>query len=509
LKFNYIQVDSLPRLAWCARVEKGSDAVAVYHGAQVETCSDFFAEGAWNGGFNAEDFARATILCGTGGQLFDGGVRFVSSTDRCSPVFSIRKPDAVYVSNSPVFVLSVAGEKPDPIYPFYGYDLVRIWRQGLFCLDGKFRTMSGTPLCMHLCARMSLGPDLSVSFETHPLDPCFQGFEQYKQLLTDGIAAVLRNSRDPKRNAPFEPLAAVTKGYDSSAIAALAASAGCKEAVTLADSNLPDPTMDCGDEIAGILGMSCSRYDRRAYREQEPPVDAEFALFTLSSSAPVAAFEKKLHQRVFLCGQFGGIIWEEKQSCLIDSLSDARVRVVTGMGHVEFRLRAGYLVFMPAYIGGRHHRAVHAITTSEAMRNWKVGGDYDRPIPRRIVEEAGVPRNAFGVEKHAGGHVEFVQDKIFSVRGLEAYERFVRDSHAAVPGWRYRTWRFCEISQDWFWRNTRSLRRRNVLSSASQRRFPFLLNREPRLIPWKYMFLFQWTVDSLKSRYQVPERDGV
>jgi hypothetical protein len=33
------------------------------------------------------------------------------------------------------------------------------------------------------------------------------------------------------------------------------------------------------------------------------------------------------------------------------------------------------------------------------MRGWDVGGDYSRPIPRRIVESAGVPREAFGVSK--------------------------------------------------------------------------------------------------------------
>ena len=45
---------------------------------------------------------------------------------------------------------------------------------------------------------------------------------------------------------------------------------------------------------------------------------------------------------------------------------------------------------------------VRDITTSAEMRPWSIGGDYDRPIPRRALEEAGVPRELFGQIKYAG-----------------------------------------------------------------------------------------------------------
>src|SRR5699024_9049905 len=32
-----------------------------------------------------------------------------------------------------------------------------------------------------------------------------------------------------------------------------------------------------------------------------------------------------------------------------------------------------------------------------------VGGPYDRPIPRRLVEEAGIPRHMFGIKKMGAG----------------------------------------------------------------------------------------------------------
>jgi hypothetical protein len=44
-------------------------------------------------------------------------------------------------------------------------------------------------------------------------------------------------------------------------------------------------------------------------------------------------------------------------------------------------------------------KEIDAIGRSPSMRSWTVGGDYDRPIPRRIVEEAGIPRGAFAKRK--------------------------------------------------------------------------------------------------------------
>jgi hypothetical protein len=35
------------------------------------------------------------------------------------------------------------------------------------------------------------------------------------------------------------------------------------------------------------------------------------------------------------------------------------------------------------------------------MKPWRIGGDYDRPVPRRLVESAGVPRELYGQNKKA------------------------------------------------------------------------------------------------------------
>ena len=47
--------------------------------------------------------------------------------------------------------------------------------------------------------------------------------------------------------------------------------------------------------------------------------------------------------------------------------------------------------------------AVRAISCSEEMKPWSVGGDYDRPIARRCAVESGVPTEWFGLRKYGSG----------------------------------------------------------------------------------------------------------
>jgi hypothetical protein len=77
------------------------------------------------------------------------------------------------------------------------------------------------------------------------------------------------------------------------------------------------------------------------------------------------------------------------------------VRAPYGVGGslAEFRLRVGFIHVPAAYFGGVRQPDMLAIAKSAEMRPWSVGGDYDRPIPRRILEEKGVPREAFGYRK--------------------------------------------------------------------------------------------------------------
>jgi len=68
MKLVYHSQRSIPRLAWCAVLRKGSPEVHVYHGTSVEVQEAFFVEGAWDGDFTRGLFDQSSFLLGTGGN---------------------------------------------------------------------------------------------------------------------------------------------------------------------------------------------------------------------------------------------------------------------------------------------------------------------------------------------------------------------------------------------------------------------------------------------------------
>src|SRR5690349_7377840 len=68
----------------------------------------------------------------------------------------------------------------------------------------------------------------------------------------------------------------------------------------------------------------------------------------------------------------------------------------------EFRLRVGFLHLPVPYLGCVRHEDIHRISNSAEMKDWNTAdGKYDKPIPCRLLQEAGVPRRLFGQQKKA------------------------------------------------------------------------------------------------------------
>ncbi len=72
---------------------------------------------------------------------------------------------------------------------------------------------------------------------------------------------------------------------------------------------------------------------------------------------------------------------------------------VAGHGLAELRLVVGFIQLPVPFIGARRKADIVKITESAEMDPWRLRNDYDRPIARRIAEEAGVPRHLFGQSK--------------------------------------------------------------------------------------------------------------
>lgn len=505
MRFQYMPVETLPPLAWCAQLRAGVNMATLFHGTSVETLPDFFAEAAWNGEFTGSGLRAAAVICGTGGTCDDGRLSFHASTDGHAPLFSVRKQGELSISNSAALALSAAGEKPDPLHPFYYHDLVGIYRRGLRGVDSRLPTGSpGVTLGVHFHVALRIGPDLGMTFQIPDSGEEPRTWDDYRRLLDVGMQDVVANACDRSRRLRYRLLAQISRGYDSAATAALAASVGCREAVTIYDSRAEDPGRDSGEEISRILGMDCRVIDRWDYVRRAEPVDAEFAWTTVSVPA-WSALEGSLTGRLVVTGMDGDLAWDlHGKSPLSPELERPYGTIVIGLAGLEFRLRTGFLPLAPATIGMRHSHAIAAINRSPEMQRWSVGGPYDRPIPRRIVEEQGVPRTAFGMVKMASGFARFYRPEDFSPAGLRDYDAFRTSSHAVVPAGRLLATRLMCAGEQAAWHCLHGGRRRSAIVS----RFPWqpvVLTGPRHTCPWRFRFLFQWSCELLARRYQLPQ----
>ena len=65
------------------------------------------------------------------------------------------------------------------------------------------------------------------------------------------------------------------------------------------------------------------------------------------------------------------------------------------------------------------------------MQPWSVGGKYDRPICRRIVEEAGIPRDWFGVHKKGSSDKLLTINNFLSDTSHQNYEDWLRKNSSS------------------------------------------------------------------------------
>jgi hypothetical protein len=79
-----------------------------------------------------------------------------------------------------------------------------------------------------------------------------------------------------------------------------------------------------------------------------------------------------------------------------------------------------------AFIGATRHQQILDIAKSADMKDFSIGGPYDRPVPRRIAEEAGVPRECFGQRKRAASVLLFRSDSYLTPASRADFQNFVK-----------------------------------------------------------------------------------
>ncbi len=399
MKFAYSEIKTLPRLAWCARIKKGDPSVRVEHGSWVETHDRFFFEGAWNADFSEGDPANATACLGSGAQLAEGGVLFVTPTHLLERLFAVRKRDEMFVSNSLAFVLARSEEECDPEYMFYHFDLMSNMK-GLRRYKRSIRTRAGREVRLYNHCNLLVGADLTMSESAKRTPKEFSSFDDYVGFLSETTKSVHQNANARERKIFYKPLATISSGYDSPACALFAKEVGCTQAVTFTEARPGyESSDDSGARIAEIIDLEVEEFDREAYLKLPDFPEAEFLASGAGGEEVVfAPLESVLEGTLFFTGYLGDAVWGRNPRNVNREL---RMLYPGGSSFGEFRVRAGFIHYPLPAIGYINHPSINAVSNAEEMKRWAVGGDYDRPIPRRLLEERGVAREMFGQHKMA------------------------------------------------------------------------------------------------------------
>ncbi len=413
MRLEFRLIGDLPRLAWVAHLRKDPWSMEVLHGPWVETRKDCFFEGAWDGPFESYLFDQAWTLTGSGGRVTGDGVVFATPSYMYERLHSFRTGGELFVSNSLPFLLALAGQRLDPDYPHYFLDFRDFHRAGISVTKKQLRLLGPHVVELHDCCNLEVTPDLTITRLEKPQSPPPRDYQDYVAFLERTLADVAANANHPSREVTYRMVTMLSQGYDSTAVSALASRAGCREAVTYRKSagggyGYLD---DSGTAIGAHLGLSVTEYERWDYDKLPENRDDEFYIDPRGGDPHLVPMEGQLVGALLLSGR-GGFYWgpsavplrrrgfpEDRGQPLYVA---ATRKLLGGSALGEFRLKTGFLHFPLSYSGRIHAPVLQALSVSEEMRPWSIGGSYDCPIARRITEQAGVPRHLFGQIKKGG-----------------------------------------------------------------------------------------------------------
>jgi hypothetical protein len=425
MELSPVLVPGWPKLAWVATFPNRSEAIKVFHGPMVETAKDWCVEAVWAGDFASGDFDRTDLVFGTGIRRRGDRVVFVTSGTLFDRLWYCCHSGHWYVSNSLPALLAAANLNLRLDYPGYTADIQTMTR-GLGGYARSIPTQSTDVNVLYFNNLEYSGEGLK-EVDKADTAPHFTTFEQYRDFLIDTAKRLGANLRCPARAHGVVPLASISSGYDSTASSVIAKFAGCNQTVTITQATSLWRGSDSGEPIAKHLQMGCRGYPRTA--REFPDEAAVWAAEGRPGVLNWAQYEYPGPVCLFFTGWNGEKVWDRVDH----DHPDPFVRRDTGsLGFCELRLLRGAIQCVVPFWGFRRSGELKAITLSKEMDPWKTFQDYDKPIARRILEEAGVPRGAFARRKKNASH-EAIFLWPYSPDAKESFASFLRTCGVHVP----------------------------------------------------------------------------
>lgn len=499
-----VRVDSeLPPLAWLAQVSE--NRVSLRCGDHVEVREDGFFEGCWADDFVNFNFDEVANVFGSGGKISGDTVLFVTPSHTLEGLYVLDKEGRITVSNSLPFLLNV--ENIELEFDFdIGSRFASILKGTVDYERILFRGAGWTLYrIFHENIEVRNG---HLTLKTVKEELPFTTFEEYKSYLLTTIKKTFENGSSSLRTAQFSPIATCSNGYDSPACAALAASLGCDQALALTTAR--GGRADSGRDIVERLGMKVREFPREAKSTDRALGEAEFLATGMGGEDYVlGALGPSCANKIVVNGFLGGTMWQ------LDYAPTSTIvrKDCSGSSLTENRLRHGFVLLPVPFIGSTHHDQILRISKSAELEAYRIGGDYDRPIPRRILEERGIPRETFGRVKK-GYSICFNYSSVWwsptALDDLKTFERRLvgrrpdrvqyvlrRTAHTAVVAGYYLALKICRSAGvSWLPRSVIKLLIRD---------FPIYEHNHPRYSG----VAFLWALARVRERYPLGESANV
>lgn len=504
MQFKFEMDETIPLLSWCLRIDRNNPVIHCIHGAWVETGENFFVEGGWAEDFAAGNLAESLSLMGSGAVLHSGSIVLCTPCHVIECIYSAKQAESIVFSNSLAFLLSAVGWQLDPHYLGYESDILSIAR-GIREYKRFIPTQCGEKIQLHYYCNITVDEQLNVSCRDKLEQPEFKNFDEYYKYLVDTTTAIKINLTDTRRKKQFSPIVFCSSGYDSAACAVIGRQIGCDEAVVY--ESRKGIRSDSGKQIVEALGYTVihekHELDYLAYDVAEDFVSSGelgTAIFYGSSQA-------ELTGKYLLSGDHGDCVWKITDA----PRSSDFVRQGTGLSTAmkEFRLRVGFIKVAIPFFGASQEAAIDNISNSQEMEPWRMHNDYDKPIPRRIIETAGIARGQFAVRKDGGvGNslrllgMQHLQ-KVMPSGSYRDFQQYYRENR------RFRNISFAKINRSLHYLvflSFISLGKVMLKSNCNWIKLNELFPQNERIrmscSPWAPSLLFNWGLQKVRRRYE-------
>ena len=372
-RFRYQQSPALPPLAWLAWIADGE--VVVRCGTSVRTEERGFVEGTWVGESAISALPSSTTVFGSGIIAEGDAVVIVPPSHPLERLYLFRAERSWLASNSFVWLLDAAGVEldPDVLYPPLFLAASLTVRPPLAEIP-----MTGDPITAAVYDNFRITATGELVVVGRPLERPFESYEDFHGRLTAGLRSAVANAPG------YEMAVSVSSGYDSTAVAALAAPLGCRRALTFTEGKPVkgnSSLIDSGAASAAALGMNVESFDRLAYLGRTDVPEAEFLASGMSGEDVVmAAMDQSLKRTMLLTGSES---FRLKGNPFRPGLHRGDLSAAS---LTEFRLRLDF-VHVPILVHGRQ-RAAEPDTHHRICRDAAVRG----PRPLRQANPAAARR---------------------------------------------------------------------------------------------------------------------